>query len=108
METHGGDPRSPEDQDPWDVVAVEFKDLGQRLRESYGRVVGDEGPSGSDIRDALATLASVWSQVAESVGEALRDTEVRRRLRQTASAFATALGSTIAALGDELDAIEEE
>jgi hypothetical protein len=106
VEPHGEDPTI--ETDPWDVVAEEFRSLGTRLRDNYRQVADEHGPSEDELRQAFATLAGAWSQVAESVGEALRDTEVRRRLKHTVSALATALGTTISGLGVELGSDEEE
>ena len=94
--------------DPWDTVASEFQQLGRRLKDTYRQVADDQGPSEEDVRDAFTTLAQAWGQVAGSVGEALRDPEVRRNLKAAASSFATALGTTIADLGAELGNSEEE
>jgi hypothetical protein len=60
------------------------------------------GPSEDEIRGAFATLVGAWGQVANSVGGALRDPEVREHLMQAASAFATAIGATLSELGTEL------
>jgi hypothetical protein len=112
METHQDDPTTDEREDPWDTVTSEFSGLGQRLRDTYRSVADERGPTEDEIRDAFATLAGAWNQVAESVGAALKDNEVREHLKAAASAFATAVGSTITELGSELrkeeEATEEE
>ena len=95
-------------EDPWDNVGLEFKKLGGRLRDAYGRAADGAGPTEEEVRDAFAVLARAWSQVAGSVGEALKDPEVRDILRSAASSLATALGSTISDLGTELARDEEE
>lgn len=100
--------QDPADPDPWDTVGTEFRKLGHRLRETYRQVADDTGPAEDDVREALATLAQAWGQVAGSVGEALRDPEVRENLKAAATSFAGALGSTISDLSVELARTEEE
>jgi hypothetical protein len=106
VETHADDPTSPED--PWDTVAAEFRALGRRFRETYGKATADGGPTEDEVREALATLARAWGQIAGSVGAALQEPEVRRQVKEAASTFATAVGNTITDLGSELNRAEEE
>lgn len=61
----------------------------------------DSGPSEDEVRDAFATLLGVWNQIAGSVSEAVRDPETREQLKKAATAFATAVGTTIADLATE-------
>lgn len=90
------------DTDPWDAVGSEFKTLGGQLRDTYRQVADENGPSEDDVRDAFATLARAWGQVAGAVGDALRDPDVRANLKSAVSSFATAIGTTISDLGNEL------
>ena len=102
VETHEPDPKPGEATDPWDTVTSEFGSLGDRLKDTYRRVTADRGPSEDEIKGAFATLIGAWDQVAESVASALRDPVAREHLKKAASSFATALGSTISDLGDEI------
>ena len=98
--------------DPWEAVSGELGELRGRIADTYRRVAHEGGPSEDEIKQAFATLAGAWDQVAESVTTALRDPEVRERLKNAASSFASALGNTISELGTELrtseDSLEEE
>lgn len=98
--------------DPWRTVSGEFGDLRGRIADTYRRVANDDGPSEEEIKQAFATLAGAWDQVAESVTTALRDPEVREKLKSAAGSLASALGATIGELGSELgereDPAEEE
>jgi hypothetical protein len=102
VETHQPDPTSDETTDPWGRVSTELSSLGERLRQVYGRVASEEGPTEEEIRSALATLAGVWDQVAASLSTVLNDAETRANLKRAAWSFAAALGTTFADLGDEL------
>lgn len=102
VETHENDPTSEPRRDPWTTFHEEFSELGDQLKDTYRKAASDDGPSEEDIKDAFGTLASAWNQVAGSVSAALQDPEVRQRLKDAGSAFATAVGNTIAELGSEL------
>ena len=76
--------------------------MGDKLREQYKELVGDEGPSEDQVRDALKTLGTAVQSVVESVGAALRDPEVRSQVKEAAAGFASAVGQTFNDLGDEI------
>lgn len=104
METHDHDPTAEHETppDPWDAVSDELGDLKDRLADAYRKVANDHGPTEDEIREAFATLAGAWDQVAESVTTALRDPGVRDKLKTAAATFASALGTTVTELGTEL------
>jgi hypothetical protein len=102
VETHDSDPTSNRDTDPWDGVSDDFGALREQLKETYRKVARNGGPTDDEIKQAFATLAAAWDQVAESMSTALKDPEVREQLKETASSFATALGTTITEFGEEL------
>lgn len=76
--------------------------MGDQLKDTYRKAASDDGPSEDEIKDAFGTIASAWNQVAGSVSAALQDPEVRERLKDAGTAFAAAVGNTIAELGTEL------
>lgn len=102
VETHDQDPTTNGERDPWSTFHDEFGDLGERIKETYRKVASEDGPSEEEIKEAFGTLIGAWDQVAGSVSTALQDPEVRARLKTAASSFATAVGTTISELGDEL------
>jgi hypothetical protein len=102
VETHEKDPTSDPSKDPWTTFHDEFSELGDQLKDTYRRVSSGNGPTEDEIKEAFGTLAGAWSQVAGSVSSALEDPEVRQKLKDAGSAFATAVGRTISELGDEL------
>lgn len=81
-------------------MSSEFSSLGDRLKDTYRRVASDTGPTEDEIKDAFATLAGAWDQVAASFSTALNDPATRAHLKKAASSFAAALGTTITDLGD--------
>lgn len=104
VKTHDGDPTAEEDTepDPWGSVSDELGELKGRLADTYRRVANDHGPSEDEIRQAFATLAGAWDQVAESVTTALKDPDVQEKLKNAAGSFATAFSVTLSELGSEL------
>lgn len=102
VETHENDPTSESAVDPWTAFQGEFTALGDKLKDTYRKVADDTAPSEDDIKDAFATLAGAWNQLAGSVSSALKDPEVRQHLKDAGSAFATAVGRTVTELGAEL------
>ena len=63
---------------------------------------GDGGPSEDEVKSALETLGEAARTVADSVGSAMKDPEVRDQVKDAAASFVTALGETFSQLGDEL------
>lgn len=102
VEPHENDPTSDRQVDPWTEVETEFSELGDQLKDTYRRVRSEGGPTEGEVKEAFSTLASAWNQVAASVSSAIQDPEVRQKLKDAGSAFATAVGRTISDLGDEL------
>ncbi len=102
METHENDPTTEESTDPWTTFQGRFEGLGDQLKDTYRKVASEGGPSEEEIKEAFGTLLGAWEQVAESVTTALQDPEVRLRLKEAASSFATAMDTTIRELGSEL------
>lgn len=107
VETHDNDPTSESSADPWTTFQEEWTELGDQLKDTYRRVANEDGPTEEEIKEALGTLAGAWNQVAGSVSAALDDPEVRQRIKDAGSAFATAVGRTISGLGEELRDAEQ-
>jgi len=83
-------------------VSSEFSSLGDRLKDTYRRVASGAGPSEDEIKEAFATLADAWDQVAASFSTAINDPATRAHLKEVATSFAAALGTTITDLGNEV------
>jgi len=102
VEKHDSDPTTESPSDPWDSATAEFSGIGRRLKETYRKVADERGPSEDEIKQAFATLAGAWDQVAESVTTALKDPAIREQLKEAVGSFASAVGSTVTDLGSEL------
>lgn len=96
--THESDPAD----DPWDDVAARWSRIAEGIREHYRQVADGEGPSEGEVKDALRTLGDAGRRMIDSVGDVLRDPDVREQVRGAAAAFVNALGDTFSELGEEL------
>lgn len=99
VENHEHDPTAA---DPWTEASERWADVGDGLRRRYRDLVGDRGPTEDDLREALRTLGDAARSVADSVGSAMRDPEVRAQVKEAAASLVSALGATFEELGDEL------
>lgn len=108
METHADDPidaaeaDSGPETDPWDRMAEQVSSLGRKLRDTYQRSVGEDGPDQAEIKAALRTLGNAWEKLAQAVGAAARDEEVRDNMKNAATGFFEAVGAAFSELGSEL------
>lgn len=82
----------------WDDLTEDLVDLTERLRAAYQRVSDESGPSEEEVRRAVRTLGQAWHQVAPSVGEVIRDEEVKAHLKRAASSLADAVGASLSEL----------
>lgn len=60
------------------------------------------------MRSALETLGEAARAVADSVGNAMKDPNVREQVKDATASFVTALGQTFSQLGDELRKAREQ
>ena len=88
--------------DPWVEAGQRWSSISDKLKERYRELAGDEGPGEDEIKSALDTLGDAARTVADSVGSAMKDAEVREQVKDAAASFVTALGQTFSQLGDEL------
>jgi hypothetical protein len=102
METHEEDPIDPSEDDPWDKMVDQVSSLGRKLRDTYERTMGEAGPDQDDVKAALRTLGNAAEKLAQAVGAAARDAEVRATMKNAATGFFEAVGAAFSDLGSEL------
>ncbi|MGQ0849025.1 MAG: hypothetical protein ACT4OP_07910 [Actinomycetota bacterium] len=102
METHSEDPIDPTSVDPWERLSDQFSALRKRLADTYRQQAGPEGPSEGEVKDAFSTLGKAWDRLADAVGAAARDQQIRHNVKQAATTFFEAVGSAFSELGAEL------
>src|SRR5690606_13499150 len=79
-----------------------WSSIGEKLRDHYRDASTEGGPSEDEVRSALETLGDAARAVADSVGSAMKDPNVRDQVKDAAAAFVTAVGQSFSQLGDEL------
>lgn len=103
MNEHDHDPA-----DPWAEAGQRWASISDKLKDRYRELAGEEGPGEDEIRSALETLGDAARTVADSVGSAMKDPDVREQVKDAAASFVTALGQTFSQLGDELRQAREQ
>ena len=91
-----------EQPDPWAEAGRRWASISEKLKDHYRGLAGEDGPGEEEIKSALDTLGDAARAVADSLGSAMRDPEVREQVKDAAASFVTALGQTFSQLGDEL------
>ena len=108
METHADDPIDTPDPDsgpetdPWDKMAEQVSSIGRKLRDTYQKSMTDTAPDEQEIKAAVRTLGNAWEKLAQAVGAAARDEEVRATMKSAATGFFEAVGNAFSELGSEL------
>ena len=107
METHDNDPRDDgfaggASDEAWRQASEQFTHLGSKLRSRYREIVGEDGPAEEEVREAFATIGNAAHSLVDSIGESMRDPEVREQMKEATSTFFSAIGKTLSQLGDEL------
>ncbi len=89
-------------------MADTWSNIGDRLRDRYQDVVGDQGPSENEVREAFKTLGTAAQAVFDSIGSAMKDPEVRSQVKDAVAGFASAMGQTFNDLGEEIRRVTNE
>ena len=95
----------------WMKVGLHFAAAGDKLREhAKGAASGakasagdaSSGPDQAAVTDALNTLGQAMNQVVSSVGNAVKDPEVRDNLTQALNSMGDAMNTTFGDVGDKV------
>jgi hypothetical protein len=90
----------------WMKVGLHFAAAGDKLR-GHARQAGEAAKSESAtdqaaVVDALNTLGKAMNQVVSSVGDAVKDPEVRDNLTQALNSMGEAMNVTFGDVGDKV------
>ena len=83
-------------------MAEQVSSIGRKLRDTYQQSMTEAGPDQQEIKAALRTLGNAWEKLAQAVGAAARDEEVRVQMKNAATGFFEAVGAAFSELGSEL------
>ncbi|MDQ3537299.1 MAG: hypothetical protein M3415_00645 [Actinomycetota bacterium] len=87
----------------WQRVGEQFSALGEGFKRHQQSVDSEAAANQEqDARDALRALADAVDRMATSVGNALRDPDVKRDAKYATNALLEALGTSFSQLGGEL------
>ncbi len=86
----------------WRDVGDRFTSLGHRFRDHYREVEASSDISDEEVADALRSFGDAIDRVFTSLGNALRDPDVRDDAKETAETLLSALGATFQQIGDEV------
>jgi hypothetical protein len=89
----------------WNDVGEQFKKLGSMLKYHYRAQEGEEGgevASEDEVKDAVRAVGESIKAAFATVGEVVRDPEVRDEARETVASFFDALGVTFSELADDI------
>lgn len=88
--------------DPWQEVGERWSRLGAKLGDRYRDLAGEDGPTETEVREAIRTIGVAVQSVVEGVSSAMKDPAVREQVREATASLVGALGRTFSELGQEL------
>jgi hypothetical protein len=89
----------------WSKVAEQLGTVGSMVKYHYHAQESDARPepaSQEEVKDALRILGESTLAALGTVGDALKDPEVKVEVRETAGLFLDALGLSVSELGADL------
>jgi hypothetical protein len=81
----------------WDDVSHGFEKLGEMISERYKRTTSDAG-----AKDAIRRAVDELDRAFTSLGDSLRDDEVREHLRATGKKLGDALKTTFSDVSERV------
>jgi Flp pilus assembly pilin Flp len=88
----------------WEQVGERFTELGQRIKQQFDARAGFGEEEGEKVDDALQKLSNALDAAFTAIGDTLRDDDVKTQLKETASAFGSAVTTTFQELSEDLKA----
>ena len=93
----------------WNEVGDGFKKLGSLFKQHYQAQDQDgEAVSEDEVKDAIHKIGEGLKTAFVTVGDAVKDPEVKDEAKQTAKSFFDAVGATFTELGDEISKWREK
>ena len=85
----------------WDAVGDQFNHLGERIKDRYDAraAFGDDR---AKLDDALQSIVEALDNTFTTIGETLRDEEIRGDLKNAAAAMGNAFATTIHEVAGEV------
>jgi hypothetical protein len=94
----------------WNRVSEQFSSLADRVKQHYQSRPSEEPAAAQEpaegavdnVRDALRTLGDAADRLASTVGDAVRDPDVKSDAKRAANSLVDAVGLTLSQLGGEI------
>jgi hypothetical protein len=86
----------------WDEVGERFGELGKRLKDRYDAKVGLADDEKAKLNDAMHQISESLDAGFTTLGDSIRDPEIRDDLKHAGTAVAEALSASFADVADEL------
>ena len=86
----------------WDQVGERFTDLGHRLKQQYDARSAFGEDERAKVDDALKKLTNALDATFTTIGDTMRDDDVKAQLKETAASFANAVTTTFHELSEDL------
>ncbi len=86
--------------DAWSDVQSKFSSLGKSFKKHYDET--EESPSSDEVKQAWDTVTDGLERLFGSVGDAIRDDEVKVQAKEAVGSVVDALSATFSELGVEL------
>jgi hypothetical protein len=83
----------------WDEVGLALNGLAEEFRHRYHGAGGNVDPR---LREALDRAGQAFSEAMAAIGRSIDDSQVRDQAVRSASAFGSAVASTLDALGEQV------
>jgi hypothetical protein len=86
----------------WDQVGEKFTELGQRIKHQYEARAAFGDAERQKVDDAVKKLADAVESAFNSIGDTMKDPDIRSQLKDTANSFANAVTTTFHQVADEV------
>jgi Flp pilus assembly pilin Flp len=88
----------------WDQVGERFNQLGQRIKQQFDARAGFAEEDREKVDDALNKLTNALDAAFTTIGDTLRDDDVKSQLKETATALRNAMSTTFHEVSEDLKA----
>ena len=91
-----------EAREKWDEVGDRFGEIGRRLKDRFDANAGFGAPERDKVNDALRQLADALDAGFTTIGETLRDPEMRDEMKSAGSSITVAISATLRDVSDAI------
>jgi hypothetical protein len=88
--------------DRWNEVGARFTELGLHLKQRYNENTTIDEQQRRDVEDALRHVGDALDAGFTTIGDAMRDAEMRDEFKRAGVAVADAVAATFSDVADEI------